>query len=139
MEDRLRGLWPHHDTPPFRRPYHDSICKLRRENKDLLPHAFHQVLELAARARTRVLQVGDITVAIDGTKILSNASKHSAVSYGHAVNQMMLAEEQIAELLQKGRERRQHPLRPISGPKRRFVAAATCERLAGDDSTKWAT
>jgi hypothetical protein len=80
-------------------PDHDSICKFRRENKDLLTHAFHQVLELAARAR--VLQVGDITVAIDGTKILANASKHSAVSYGHAIKQMLLAEEQIAELIQK--------------------------------------
>ena len=39
-------------------PDHDSICKSRRENKDLLSDAFHQVLELAARAR--VLQVGDI-------------------------------------------------------------------------------
>jgi hypothetical protein len=36
-------------------PDHDSICKFRRENKDLLSDAFHQVLELAARAR--VLQV----------------------------------------------------------------------------------
>ena len=57
------------------------------------------MLELAVRAR--VLQVGDITVAIDGTKILANASKHSAVSYGHAVEQMKLADEQIAQLLQK--------------------------------------
>ena len=64
-------------------PDHDSICKFRRDNKDLLSHAFHQILELAARAR--VLQVGDITVAIDGTKILANASKHGAVSYGHAI------------------------------------------------------
>ena len=55
--------------------------------------------ELAARAR--VLQVGDITVAIDGTKILANASKHSAVSDGHAVEHMKLAGEQIAQLLQK--------------------------------------
>jgi len=89
-------------------PDHDSICKFRRENKDLLTHAFHQVLELAARAR--VLQVGDITVAIDGTKILANASKHSAVSYGHAVKQMLLAEEQIAELLQKAENADSTPL-----------------------------
>lgn len=80
-------------------PDHDSICKFRRENKALLSSSFHQVLELAARAR--VLQIGDITVAIDGTKILANASKHSAVSYGHAVKQMQLAEEQITQLLQK--------------------------------------
>lgn len=89
-------------------PDHDSICKFRRENKDLLTSAFHQVLELAARAR--VLQVGDITVSIDGTKILANASKHSAVSYGHAVEQMQLAGEQIAQLLQKAEDADSTPL-----------------------------
>ena len=89
-------------------PDHDSICKFRRENKALLSSSFHQVLELAARAR--VLQVGDITVAIDGTKILANASKHSAVSYGHAVKQMQLAEEQITQLLQKAEDADATPL-----------------------------
>ena len=66
------------------------------------------VEEFAARAR--VLQVGDITVAIDGTKILANASKHSAVSYGHAVKQMQLAEEQITQLLQKAEDADSTPL-----------------------------
>ena len=89
-------------------PDHDSICKFRRENKDLLSSAFHQVLELAAHAR--VLQVGDITVSIDGTKILANASKHSAVSYGHAVEQMKLASEQIAQLLQNAEAADSTPL-----------------------------
>jgi len=89
-------------------PDHDSICKFRRENKDLLSDAFHQVLELAARAR--VLQVGNITVAIDGTKILANASKHSAVSYDHAVEQMQLAMDQISELLAKAEAADSTPL-----------------------------
>jgi transposase len=89
-------------------PDHDSICKFRRENKALLSSSFHQVLELAARAR--VIQVGDITIAIDGTKILANASKHSAVSYGHAVKQMQLAEEQITQLLQKAEDADSTPL-----------------------------
>ena len=89
-------------------PDHDSICKFRRENKDLLASSFHQVLELAARAK--VLQVGDIIVAIDGTKILANASKHRAVSYGHAVKQIQLAEEQITQLLQKAEDADSTPL-----------------------------
>ena len=89
-------------------PDHDSICKFRRENKDLLASSFHQVLELAARAK--VLQVGDITVAIDGTKILANASKHSAISHGHAVKQIQLAEDQIAQLLQKAEDADTTPL-----------------------------
>ena len=65
----------------------------------LLESRFHQVLEVAARIR--VLRVGEVTLALDGTKILASASKHSAVSHGHAVKQMVLLEEQIAELLAK--------------------------------------
>jgi len=40
------------------------------------------VLQLAQQLK--VLQVGQITVAVDGTKVLANASKHSAVSYERA-------------------------------------------------------
>jgi hypothetical protein len=54
--------------------------------------------------------VGDLTVSIDGTKVLANASKHSAVSYGHCVEQMKLAEAQIAELLQKAEDADSTPL-----------------------------
>ena len=80
-------------------PDHDSICTFRRENRALLESSFHQVLAVAARLR--VLRVGEVTLAVDGTKILANASKHSAVSQGHAQRQMVLLEEQIAELLAK--------------------------------------
>jgi transposase len=82
-----------------RHPDHDSICSFRRDNRALLESSFHQVLEAAARVR--VLRVGEVTLALDGTKILANASKHSAVSHGHALKQMVLLEEQIAELLAK--------------------------------------
>lgn len=80
-------------------PDHDSICTFRRENRTLLESSFHQVLETAARIRVR--RVGEVTLALDGTKILASASKHSAVSQGHALKQMVLLEEQIAELLAK--------------------------------------
>jgi transposase len=43
-------------------------------------------------ARCRVLKVGEITVAIDGTKVLANASRHSAVSYGRAGEQLRQVE-----------------------------------------------
>ena len=89
-------------------PDHDSICVFRRENRALLASSFHQVLETAARIR--VLRVGDVTLALDGTKILANASKHSAVSHGHAVAQMALLEEQIAALLQKADDADSTPL-----------------------------
>lgn len=89
-------------------PDHDSICKFRRENKELLSSTFHQVLELAASAR--VLKVGDLTVAIDGTKLLANASKHSAMSHDRIAEQMQLATDQIAQLLAKAEDADSTPL-----------------------------
>lgn len=89
-------------------PDHDSICKFRRENKELLESSFHQVLECAARAK--ILKVGEITLAADGTKILASASKHSAVSHGHAVEQMKLLEEEVAQLLAKAEAADSTPL-----------------------------
>ena len=63
----------------------------------MLAAGFAQVLELAARCG--VLQVGGITVAIDGTKVLANASKHAAVSYERAGEQMRELDLEIEQLL----------------------------------------
>ena len=63
-------------------PDHDTLCTFRRNNGALLHRAFTQILEMAAQCG--VLKVGQVTVAIDGTKVLANASKHAAVSYGYA-------------------------------------------------------
>lgn len=109
---KIEGLT--YDSVPVRflcadtHPDHDSICKFRRENKELIESAFHQVLECAARAN--ILKVGDITVSVDGTKILANASKHSAMSHGHACEQMKLLEEEIAQLLAKAEAADSTPL-----------------------------
>jgi transposase len=89
-------------------PDHDSICTFRRENKELMESAFHRILHCAALSQ--ILKVGDITVAIDGTKILASASKHGAVSHGHALEQMKLLEDQIAELLAKAEDADSTPL-----------------------------
>lgn len=103
-----------HDSVPVRflcadtHPDHGSICKFRTDNQALLQSAFHQVLECAARAK--VLKVGNITLAHDGTKILANASKHSAVSHSHAVEQMQLLDTEIAALLAKADEADSTPL-----------------------------
>jgi len=89
-------------------PDHDSICKFRRENKELLGSCFHQVLELATTAN--ILKVGDLTISVDGTKILANASKHSAMSHGHLEKQMTLAQDQIEELIAKAEDADATPL-----------------------------
>ena len=74
-------------------PDHDTICTFRRENQALLQETFVKVLELAAELK--LVRVG--TVAIDGTKVLANASKHSAVSYeraGQMIQELNLEVEQ---------------------------------------------
>ena len=65
-------------------PDHDSVCAFRVKNNALLQSSVHQVLEAAARIK--VLRVGDVTLAIDETKILANARKHSAVSTSTPLN-----------------------------------------------------
>ena len=56
-------------------PDHGSLCSFRRENRALLAKSFRQVLETAARIR--VLREGEVTLALNGTKILANASSVS--------------------------------------------------------------
>ena len=89
-------------------PDHDTICEFRRQNRALLADAFAQILELAARSKQ--LQVGNITVAIDGTKILANASRHSAVSYERAGEQLHQVELEIEQLLAKAEAADSTPL-----------------------------
>src|ERR1700722_7854203 len=89
-------------------PDHDTLCAFRRENAALLGACFAQVLELAAGCG--VLKVGGITVAIDGTKILANASRHSAVSYEHAEKAMRQLDLEVAELLRKAQDADAVPL-----------------------------
>jgi transposase len=89
-------------------PDHDTLCTFRRENAALVGSSFAQVLELAAGCG--VLKVGGITVAIDGTKILANASKHASVSYEHAERTMRQLDLEVAELLKKAEDADSVPL-----------------------------
>jgi len=87
-------------------PDHDTICTFRRENKALLHETFVRVLELAAELK--LLRVG--TVAIDGTKVLANASKHSAVSYERAGEMIQELNLEVAQLLTKAEAADSTPL-----------------------------
>lgn len=89
-------------------PDHDTLCAFRRKNGPLLHRAFAQVLELAAGCG--VLKVGGITVAIDGSKVLANASKHSAVSHGHVQSTLQTLDVEIAQLLAKAEQADSTPL-----------------------------
>jgi transposase len=89
-------------------PDHDTICTFRRENPALLAETFVRVLELAQALK--FLQVGQITVAVDGTKVLANASKHAAVSYEHAGKTIQQLDLEVKELLAKAEQADSRPL-----------------------------
>jgi transposase len=81
-------------------PDHNTICTFRRENQALLSESFVKVLEMAQKLI--VLKFGQMTVSIDGTKVMSNASKNSSVSYERAGEMMAQLELEVKQLLEKG-------------------------------------
>jgi transposase len=89
-------------------PDHDTICTFRRENQALLQETFVRVLEMAQALK--FLQVGQITVAVDGTKVMANASKHSAVSYEHAGKTIQQLDLEVKELMAKAEQADSTPL-----------------------------
>jgi transposase len=89
-------------------PDHNTICTFRRENQALLSESFVKVLQLAQQVQ--VLQFGQITVAVDGTKVLANASKHSAVSYQRAGQLIEQLELEVQQLLAKAEQADSTPL-----------------------------
>jgi len=103
-----------HDSVPVRmicadtHPDHDTLCTFRRENKALLQETFVRVLEMAQALK--FLQVGQITVAVDGTKVLAHASKHSAVSYEHAGKTIEQLDLEVKELMAKAEQADSTPL-----------------------------
>jgi len=90
------------------KPDHDTLCTFRRENKALIQETFVRVLELAQALK--LLAVGQVGLAIDGSKVLANASKHSAVSYEHAGKTIQQLELEVKELLAKAEEADSTPL-----------------------------
>lgn len=82
-------------------PDHDTICTFRRKNRKLFEKAFVEVL-LMAQETAGLKKVG--TVSIDGTKIKANASKHAAVSYQRAGEQIELLRKEVEQLTAKAEE-----------------------------------
>ena len=66
------------------------------------------MLQLAQQLK--LLKVGQLTVAADGTKVLAHASKHSAVSYAHAGEQIELLQQEVKQLLAKAEQADATPL-----------------------------
>jgi transposase len=91
-----------HDSLAFRyiagneHPDHDTIATFRKRFLPQLGPLFVQVLKIAGDLG--LLKLG--TVALDGTKVHANASRHSALSYGHAKKIEKQLKREVKQLFQ---------------------------------------
>jgi transposase len=78
-------------------PDHDSIAAFRQRHLAALAGLFVQVLRLCQAAG--LVTLGH--VALDGTKVQANASKHKAMSYARMSDAEPRLEQEVAELLRQ--------------------------------------
>ena len=101
-----------HESIAFRyiaaneQPDHDSLCAFRKRFLKEIETLFVQVLCIVRQMK--LLKLG--TIALDGTKIHANASRHSALSYGHAQKIEAQLEAEVKELLARAEAADQEPL-----------------------------
>jgi len=119
-----------HDSIAFRyiaaneQPDHDSLCTFRKRFVKDIEILFVQVLCIARQMK--LLKLG--TIALDGTKVHANASRHSALSYGHAQKIEAQLAAEVKEMLARAQAADEEPLpKGLSVPKE---LARREERLA---------
>ena len=101
-----------HDSVAFRfiaantQPDHDSIATFRRRFLPQIEALFVQVLLLAREMKC--LKLG--TIALDGTKIAANASKHKALSWEHANKIEAQLREEVQLLLKLAEDSDSRPV-----------------------------
>ena len=76
-------------------PDHDTLANFRRRFGNEFAAVFVQVLQVARE--NQLSRFG--TVSLDGTKIHANASRHSALSYGHAEKLEAQLKAEVQEML----------------------------------------
>ena len=81
-------------------PDHATIAEFRKRHLEALANLFMQALLLCEKAG--LVKLGH--VAIDGTKIKANASKHKAMSYKHMNETEARLKDEIDALLQRAEE-----------------------------------
>ena len=92
-----------YDSVPFRfiaaelHPDHDTLANFRKAFLVELEDLFVQVLTLAQAMK--VVRLG--TIAMDGTKLKANASRHKALSHGHIEKLEAQLREEVQALLQR--------------------------------------
>jgi transposase len=126
-------------------PEHDTISDFRRRFLTQLEGLFAQVLLIAGESG--LLKVG--RVSVDGTKIRANASKHHALSYGHATKLERRIKAEVARLMRRAEQadssdksdgidipaelaRREERLRAIDAAKAR-IREREQERIAAEE------
>ncbi len=80
------------NTPDFR-----TISDFRKRHLTALEALFVQVLRCCQRAG--LVKLG--TIALDGTKVRANASKHKAMSYGRMETEVARLEAEVRDLLRR--------------------------------------
>ena len=78
-------------------PDHSRISEFRRRNLEALSELFVQILRFCQEAG--MVSLGH--VALDGTKVQANASKHKAMSHERMVKAEAQLEKEIKELMRK--------------------------------------
>jgi transposase/IS5 family transposase len=78
-------------------PQHRTICEFRQEHLQQFVELFKQVLLIAKSSG--LIKLG--RVAIDGTKVKANASRHKAMSYDRMKQEEKRLESEISELLKQ--------------------------------------
>lgn len=78
-------------------PQHRTICDFRRDHLQEFIALFKQVVQIAKSSG--LIKLG--RVAIDGTKVKANASRHKAMSYDRMKQEEKRLESEIAELLKQ--------------------------------------
>ena len=78
-------------------PDHDTIAQFRKDHLSALKGLFLQILLLCKEAK--LVKLGH--VALDGTKMKANASKHKAMSYGRMTDKQKELETEVEQLLRK--------------------------------------
>jgi len=78
-------------------PDHSRISEFRRRNLDALSDPFVQMLRLCQKAG--MVSLGH--VALDGTKVQANASKHKAMSHERMLKAEAQLEKEIKELMRR--------------------------------------
>jgi len=95
VEDVAMRFLAADNQPDFR-----TVSDFRKRHSAALGALFTQVLRLCQR--TGLVKLGQ--VAIDGTRLKANASKHKAMSYGRMGEQEAVLQAEIAELLRRAEQ-----------------------------------